>query len=206
VFNILADSQVQIAAQRVSTSWAWYVVRAAGFISVGLLILLMISGIGLVTGLTFRFFEPIKAWVIHRALALALCASVAIHVIFLLFDHFVPFSLVQVLVPFTATYKRMTIHGLHVGSLWVALGILSMYGIVIVVLSSLSIIERNKGIWKKLHYVSYAVMLFIFFHALYLGSDLAYGLFRYAWLALGIFLLGMVMMRLYRAGTLKNLK
>jgi len=47
----------------------------------GLLILLMLSGIGQVTGLTYKIVEPVKAWVIHKALALALCGAIVVHVV-----------------------------------------------------------------------------------------------------------------------------
>ena len=93
---ILATSTAQIATQRFESTWTWYVIRAAGFVAAGLLFLLILSGIGMVTGYTYRFFQPAKAWIIHRALALALVASVLIHITFLLFDHYLPFNIFQI--------------------------------------------------------------------------------------------------------------
>lgn len=203
---ILATSTVQIATQRFDATWTWYVIRAAGFVAAGLLILLMLSGIGMVTGYTYRFFQPAKAWIVHRALALALSASVIVHVTFLLFDHYVPFNIFQVLIPFASSYKRSKLLGVPVGSLSIALGILAMYAIAIVVLSSLGWIDTKKGLWKKLHYLSYFIIVAVFFHALYTGADLTYGAFRKLWLLIGFILAVAILSRLWRAGTIRKKK
>ncbi|HSX07695.1 MAG TPA: ferric reductase-like transmembrane domain-containing protein [Candidatus Saccharimonadales bacterium] len=203
--DILATSTASTITQRVGVSWEWYVIRAAGFTAAGLLILLMLSGIGQVTGLTYRFIEPIKAWAIHKAMALALCASIAVHVGFLLIDHFITFSPVQVLVPFLSQYSNGTrLFGLPFGGIAVAFGILAMYGVAIIVLSSLQWIDTKKRTWHWLHYISYAVMFAVFLHALYVGSDLKYGGFRAAWIFAGAVVAVGVVMRLLRSGTLKK--
>lgn len=202
---IVASSAAQIALHRVGASWEWYVIRGAGFTAAGLLILLMLSGIGQVTGLTYRFFEPVKAWLIHKALAIALCIAIFIHVLFLLFDHFVPFSLTQVLIPFVSHYTNGTkFLGLSFGSLAVTFGILAAYGVVIIVLSSLGWIDSHKKAWRWLHYLSYFVMLFVFLHAVSVGSDLKYGTFRTIWIGLILLVALAVISRLLRTGTLKH--
>ena len=200
----VAVSTIQVAAQRAGNSWPWYVIRGAGFTAATLLVLLMLSGIGQVTGLTYRFIEPLKAWAIHKALAIALCVSIAIHAGFLLIDHFVSFSLIQLLVPFLSHYDNKTqLLGLPLGFAAVALGILAMYGVAIIVASSLGWIDTKKGAWRVLHYLSYVVAIFVFFHALYAGSDLEYGSFRAAWLFIGLIVLIGIVLRLYRARSLK---
>ncbi len=202
-----ATTELHVAATRAGTSWEWYVIRAAGFTAAGLLVLLMLSGIGQVTGLTYRFFEPIKAWVVHKALAIALCVAIAVHVLFLLFDHFVPFSLAQVLVPFVSHYSNhVPLLGFSLSAIAVGLGILAMYGVAVIVLSSLGWIETKQGVWRWLHYISYFVIVAVFVHALGVGSDLKYGAFRTVWLVIAAVLLLAILSRLWRAGTLKKPK
>lgn len=192
-------------ATQFSVSWPWYIIRGSGFVAAGLLILLMLSGIGQVTGLTYRFLEPVKAWTVHRAMALALCVAIALHAGFLLVDHFVHFSLAQILVPFQSTYTNGTkVGGIALGSLAVTLGILAMYGVAVIVASSLGLINRKKKVWRSLHYTSYFVMLAVFIHALYTGTDLRYGVFRAAWIGLIIIVALAVVSRLARAGSLKK--
>lgn len=205
MIELFATSTSQLVLHRASTSWKWYIIRGAGFTAAGLLILLMLSGIGQVTGLTYRFFEPLKAWIIHKALAIMLCVAIAIHVLFLLFDHFVSFNLLQVLVPFASHYNNGTkFFGLPLGALAVTLGIVAMYGVAIIVASSLGWIDSKKTTWRWLHYLSYLVMLFVFLHALYVGSDLKYGSFRSIWIVLIVLVLLAVISRLLRAGTLRR--
>lgn len=179
-----ASGTPQLAAQRVATSWPWYVIRGAGFTAAGLLVLIMLSGIMQVTGLMYRFFEPITAWAIHKALAIALCVSIAIHAGFLLVDHFVPFSLLQLLIPFDSHYNNGTrLWGLAFGSLAVSFGVLAMYGVAILVASSLGWIDTKKHTWRLLHYISYKV-----------------------WIVLGLIIVLGIISRLWRAGTMRRSK
>jgi len=186
------SSYLSAAFTRIAATWPWYIVRGAGFVAVLLIFLLMLSGIGQVTGHMYRLFEPSKAWAIHRALAIALCFSIAIHVLFLLLDHTLSFSLPQLFIPFISHYK----------SFWVGLGVLSMYFVAIIVASSLNWIDTKKGVWKNLHFTSYLVLVLVYFHALYTGTDLAYGAFRAIWIAIGVVMLLAVVLRLWRSGTL----
>jgi DMSO/TMAO reductase YedYZ heme-binding membrane subunit len=207
VNHLIGSSTIQIATDRVRASWPWYIIRAAGFISAGLLILMMLSGIGQATGIIYRYIEPIRMWAIHKAIALALCASIAVHGGFLLIDHYVPFSLAQVLVPFASHYNNGTkLWGMALGGIAVALGILAMYGVAIVVLTSLGWIDSKRKTWRTLHYLSYVIAIFVFLHALYVGTDLKYGSFREAWILLGLIVLVGIVARLWRAGTIKKVR
>lgn len=208
--HIFAQSSLQIAAHHASTEWEWYVIRASGFVAAGLLILLMISGIGQVTGLTYRVIEPVRAWTLHKSLAFALCGSVLVHGTFLFLDHYISFSLPQLLIPFLSHYTNGTkLFGTSLNTLGVAFGILATYGIIITVGSSLNLIgwiDTKKRTWKNLHIINYLVVLFVFLHALSVGSDLRYGLFRSAWIFVGLLLTLLIVSRLLRVGTLRMRK
>jgi predicted ferric reductase len=161
----------------------------------------MLSGLGSVTGHTFKFLEPITAWVSHRALGIVFGISVLVHMTGLLFDHFVPFSLINLLVPWTSNYKPVTIFGLSLGSLYVSLGVLAFYGVALIIITSLLWVEKKPYIWKLIHLLSYVVLIFVFIHALYLGTDLASGLLRWLWIAVGIGGLSLITYRLSIART-----
>jgi predicted ferric reductase len=205
LLSLTASGEIGAAASRVGNNWTWYIIRGAGLASAGLMILLMISGIAQVTGLMYRLVEPIKAWLIHKTLGISLLVTVAVHIFFLLFDHFMPFNLAQILIPFVSHYSNgSTILSVGLGGIAVALGILAMYGIVVIVASSLGWIDSHKGLWQKLHYVSYFVLFAVLIHALGTGSDLKYGTFRAGWLALSVVLAGLLGYRLWRAGSLRR--
>lgn len=192
-------------SQRVTSTWPWYIIRGAGFAAAAILILLMLSGIGQVTGILYRWIEPVKLWTIHKALGIALLVAIAIHGGFLLIDHYVHFNIIQLLLPFDSKYNNGTqVFGLPLGNLAVTFGILAMYGAVIIVISSLFWIDSKKKTWKFLHYLSYFVMAFVFVHALYVGTDLRYGLFRAVWVLAIILIIIAVIIRLWRAGTMSK--
>ncbi len=201
VTPVQGPSVTQRLTTRTEQSWPWYITRAAGIVAAISLIALMLSGIGLITGLTFKFLEPLTAWATHRAIAMAFGVSVVIHIVALLFDKFVPFTIAQALIPYASQYRTVTIAGHHLGSLYVALGIFAVYGILAIILTSLLWIDKRPRIWKLFHFLSYLVMIFVFFHALYLGTDLAHGIFRILWIIFGVAVAIAIIYRLRRAGS-----
>ena len=197
-----SPSVAQQAAERIKSSWPWYIVRAAGIIAAISLVLLLLSGVGQITGYTFRLVEPITAWATHRALGLVFMGSVFVHILALLFDKFVTFNIWQVLIPFVSPYRPVTLFGRNFGSLYVALGVLSFYLMLTIVITSLVWIDKKPHTWKLLHFFSYLTMIFVFLHALYIGTDLAVGWLKVVWIVLGIIIAGATILRLWRAKTI----
>ncbi|HET8991492.1 MAG TPA: hypothetical protein VFN31_00470 [Candidatus Saccharimonadales bacterium] len=185
---------------RAKTTWPWYLTRAAGMVAAVSLVLLMLSGIGFITGASFKFLEPLTAWATHKAIAYVFAVSLAIHGIALVFDKFVPFSVAQILVPFLSSYRRISIAGHYVGSLYVALGVFALYFVIAIIISSILWIDKKPHSWKALHFLAYLTMIFVFFHALYLGTDLSHGILRVIWIILGISVAIAILYRLRRLG------
>lgn len=192
-------------ATRMNQTWPWYVVRVAGFTAAALLIALVLSGIGQATGITYRWISPIKAWALHKALAFSLIAAIAIHILFLLVDHYISFTIVQILVPFVSTYSNKTsLFGASMVAFAVSFGIFAAYGIALIVASSLGWIDSRKTTWRWLYYLSYIVFGLVVLHGLTAGSDLKYGTFRLGWIGLGLIMGAALLARLFRSGSLKN--
>lgn len=188
----------QRLVNRTQTSWPWYITRAAGLVASVSLVILLLSGIGFMTGKSFRLLEPLTAWATHRALGIVFGVSVLIHIIPLLFDTYVPFTLAQLLLPFVSGYKPVSVAGLHLGSLWVALGVLALYGVIAIILSSLLWVDKKPRVWKFFHFLTYLVMIFVFFHALYLGTDLVSGPLKIVWIVFGSLVAIAIVYRLRR--------
>lgn len=199
---LAGTSVVQRLTDRAKTSWPWYVTRGSGLVAAAALVILLLSGIGQVTGYSFTFLDPITAWATHRALGIAFGLAVVVHLVSLLFDHFVPFTIWQLLVPWLSPYKPLTIGNVQLGSFYVALGVLAFYLVVIVIITSLLWVEKKPYLWKLIHLLSYLIILFVFVHALYLGTDLADGLFRLLWVLVAVGIAGAVVYRLWRAKTI----
>lgn len=202
VETVPGKSLKAIVEDKAERSWPWYVTRASGIVAGVSLIALLISGIGSVTGHFFRFLEPLTAWATHRAIGITFIISVFIHLIALLFDTFVPFNIIDLLVPWAAEYKPVTIAGVHLGSTYVALGVLALYGSVIVVATSLLWVDKKPHVWKLLHYISYAILVAVFVHALFLGTDTGRGLGRLLWVGSGVVVSIAIIVRIRRARSL----
>ena len=200
LFVVFSGSDsVQSIINRVISTWPWYIVRGSGIIAAISLVILMLSGLGSVTGHTFKLLEPIIAWASHKALGIVFGISILIHMVGLLFDHFVPFSLVNLLLPWTSNYKPVTFFGLHLGSLFVSLGVLAFYAVVLIIITSLLWIDKKPYIWKLIHLLSYIVLVLVFFHALNLGTDIASGFLRWLWIAIGVGGAGLIAYRIWRS-------
>lgn len=202
VQTIPGESLAKKLTDRVHSSWPWYVTRASGLVAGFSLIILMLSGIGQITGHTFKILDPLTSWASHRALGIAFSVSVLVHIFSLLFDHFIPFNLLQLLVPWVSAYKPVILFGIHLGSAYVAFGIVSFYLTLLITLTSLFWINSHPKTWKFLHLTSYIVIGLVFVHALFLGTDLAKGVFRWVWLAVNAGVLFGMLARLKRVRTI----
>lgn len=200
VETVPGQSLKQIIETRTEKSWPWYVVRASGIVAGISLVILLLSGIGSVTGHSFRFLDPLTTWATHRALGITFVVAILIHMLTLLVDHFIPFSLIDILVPWASDYKTTTVLGVHVGSLFVALGVLAFYGSIIVVATSLLLVDRKPKLWKLVHYLSYLIIFDVFIHALFLGTDTGHGIGRTLWILGNIAVFAAIIVRLRRAG------
>jgi predicted ferric reductase len=201
VHTIPGPTLAQKVADQASNSLPWYIVRGSGIVAAVALVILMLSGIGFISGQSFKFLEPITAWASHRALGIVFGISILLHMGALLFDKFVPFNLLTLLVPWLSNYKPVSIFGFHVGSIYIALGVLSFYLVAFIIITSLLVKDKKPYLWKIVHLLSYVAMLFVFVHALYLGTDLASGFWRVIWIVVGLVVGALTIYRLWRAKT-----
>lgn len=172
----------QQLTNRTQSTWPWYITRASGFVAAAALFVLILSGVGFITGRSFAILEPLTAWATHRAIGIIFGISVSIHMLALLFDHFAPFTILQILLPFASNYHPVTLLGVNFGSLYVALGVIAFYLVGAIVISSLLWIDKKPHLWKFIHFTAYLVLIFVFIHALYLGTDLTSGALRIVWI------------------------
>lgn len=140
---------------------AWYVSRATGIVSWGLLVASMLWGFLYATRLLGRRARPWWMLGVHRFLgALAVC-FVIVHVVALIADGYTSFGLVDILVPFASAWKPIP----------VALGIVGFYIIVAVELTSLAQRHLPRTVWRQIHLASYGLFAFATLHALSAGTD-----------------------------------
>ncbi len=139
----------------------WYLSRASGIVSWALLSAVMLWGILLTTRMLRQIDRP--AWLLdlHRWLGTLSIIGTAVHVVALWADSNVEFSVTDLTVPFKTTWRPWA----------VAFGIVAMYLLVVVQISSLWLKRIPKKLWRALHLTSYAMFIAVALHSFMAGSD-----------------------------------
>lgn len=139
----------------------WLITRAAAVTSYVLLFLLIVMGETMATGKLYDFITPTRAWLWHKYLGISFAFALLAHMIFLLFDKFMPFGVLDILIPLHASYKPF----------FVALGTVGFYLFLIVMLSSLIARFQRSSWWRKLHFLVYPLFILGLAHGLFTGTD-----------------------------------
>ena len=139
----------------------WYAARSGGILASLLLAASVLWGLALTTRAASRITRP--AWLLdlHRFLGAAALAFTGIHVGAILLDTYVHFGLAEVLVPFTGTWHPVA----------VAWGILALYLLVAIEVTSLVRARLPKRLWRNIHYASFPLFIVTVIHGLSAGTD-----------------------------------
>jgi hypothetical protein len=141
----------------------WYLARSAGLLAWALVTASVVWGLLLSTRAAARGRRPRPAWVLdlHRFLGGLAVVFTAVHVAALLADSYVHFDLVSVLVPFAGTW--------HPGA--VAWGIVGMWLLLAVELTSLARRHLPRKAWRLVHGASFPLFVTATVHGLTAGTD-----------------------------------
>lgn len=139
----------------------WYVTRASGIVAWLMLTASVLWGIVLSTKAFPRSRRP--AWLLdlHRWLGGLTVCFVAIHIGALVADTFVHFGLADITVPFASAYKPGA----------VALGVIAMWLLVAVEVTSLAMRRLPRRTWRQIHLASYVVFWVTSLHGALAGTD-----------------------------------
>jgi sulfoxide reductase heme-binding subunit YedZ len=145
----------------VSSQVLWFTARASGIVAWGLAAASVVWGLALSTRLLGR--RPRPAWLLdlHRFLGGLALVFTGVHVLAVLADSYVHFSLVNVLVPLTGDWHPLA----------VAWGIAGMYLLLAVELTSLARPRVPRRLWRRVHYAGFGVYLLTGVHGLTAGTD-----------------------------------
>ena len=149
---VLASSQV----------W-WYVARSSGIVAWVLCTAAVLWGLALSTRALGR--APGAPWLLdlHRFLGGLSVVFVAVHLAGLVLDSYVDFGPADLLVPFAASWRPGA----------VAWGVVAMYLLVAVEVTSLLRRRLPNRLWRRVHLASYVVYGTATVHLLVAGSDVA---------------------------------
>jgi predicted ferric reductase len=145
----------------VSEHLAWYVARGTGVVSWGLLVASMLWGLGYATRVVGRRVRPWWLLGVHRFLGALAVVFVFVHVLAVIADGYTSFGPVDVLVPLASAWKPIP----------VALGIVALYVLVTIEVTSLLQRHLARSVWRQIHLLSYGLFAFATLHALSAGTD-----------------------------------
>jgi hypothetical protein len=139
----------------------WFVVRASGIVAWLFLTAAVLWGIALSTNVFAKRRRP--AWLLdlHRALGALSIGMVAIHLAALVADSYLHFTVVDLVVPFASEWKPWQ----------VALGVIAMWGLVVVETTSLAMKHLPKRLWRGVHFTSYSTFVLASLHGTFAGTD-----------------------------------
>jgi len=139
----------------------WYAARASGIAAYVVLSVVVSLGLGLGGKAQNKRWPRFSIEDIHRFGGLLVGSLVTIHVLTIAMDSFLPFSIVNLVVPFTAKYRPI----------WTGLGIAAAE-----ILLALAVTNHYRKrlpyrFWRTAHYLNFAVWGLASLHGLMSGTD-----------------------------------
>jgi DMSO/TMAO reductase YedYZ heme-binding membrane subunit len=139
----------------------WYVTRLSALLAYLALTASVLYGLLLSTKLLDRIAHRAVSFTLHQDLASIGLALALVHAAVLMIDRSVPYSPLEVVVPFIGPYRPI----------WVGIGQIAL-SLTIVVLVSFYVRRRTgQKTWRQIHYLSFLAFLAATIHGLMAGTD-----------------------------------
>jgi sulfoxide reductase heme-binding subunit YedZ len=150
----------------------WYAARAAGIAAYVVLTLVVTFGLSMAGKARSSKWPKFAVEDVHRFGGLLVGFLVSVHVVTIAIDSYLPFSLTQLLVPFTATFRPI----------WTGLGVAAAELLVALALTNHYRRRIPHRLWRRAHYLNFAVWTAATLHGVFGGTDRAapWLLFLYA--------------------------
>jgi predicted ferric reductase len=141
----------------------WYVTRASGIIAYLLLWFSTILGLAVTSKYLDGMLDRLFTYDFHEFISLLSVGFTLVHVLVLMLDHYMPYSLIQILVPFLSPYRPF----------WVGVGVIAFY---LILLVTLTFYLRNKigtRAFRTIHVLSLVGYIGVTLHGFFSGTDTA---------------------------------
>lgn len=144
-----------------SSAADWYAARAAGIAAYVVLTLVISVGIGLAGKAQNTRWPRFAVEDVHRFGGLLVGWLVGLHVLTIALDAYLPFSLGQLIVPFTSRYRP----------LWTGLGTAAAELLIALAITNHYRKRLPHPLWRRAHYLNFAVWTAATFHGIGAGTD-----------------------------------
>jgi methionine sulfoxide reductase heme-binding subunit len=163
----------------------WIVLRAAGVASYLLLFASVAWGLVATTALFGRRPHRATSTSFHQFLGTAGLTMLMIHLGGLLVDRFMPFGVADILVPMRSGYRPFA----------VALGILSMYLVGVVVVTSWAKKRVGTKWWRRAHILAAPAFALALVHGVLAGSDTGHPAMQAMYVSTGLITVFLLLVR-----------
>jgi predicted ferric reductase len=170
----------------------WFVSRASGIVAWSLLVISVMIGVLLATRVLKPNDNPGWLYHFHNWLSGLSIVFVITHVAALMLDSYVTFTILDIAIPFHSDYVKYP----SLGRIPIAFGVLSLYTLFAVQLTSLYRKNMSTKAWKTIHYSSYLLVLLVSAHAGWTGTDITSLIYRTIGIVLIVLTIVAVIVRL----------
>ena len=139
----------------------WFATRSTGNIAMILLTMSVLFGIITAGNWATKRWPKLVNQGLHRSISLLTVVFLAVHIVTVVADSYVPISWVDAFVPFTTPYK----------TLWVGLGVTAFDLILALSITGMLRSKMNPRAWRLIHWTSYAAWVLAMIHAVTTGTD-----------------------------------
>ena len=139
----------------------WYAARAGGIVAYIMLTAVVLLGLSLAGRKKLKIWPRFAVEDVHRFGGLLVGTFVAIHVLAIAIDAYLPFSIPSLIVPFVSQFRP----------LWVALGIVSAELLLALAVANHYRRRLSYRFWRRTHYLNFVVWGAASVHGLATGTD-----------------------------------
>jgi predicted ferric reductase len=144
-----------------SLQFWWYLTRAAGLMGYFLIWLSTAWGLVVSSKILDSLMDRGFTYDFHEYFSLLGLGFIAIHVIVLMADKYLPYTIWQVLIPFLSPYRPF----------WVGIGVIAFYLSLLVTVTFYLKKKIGMDLFRKIHYLSLVGYVGATLHGLYAGTD-----------------------------------
>ena len=147
----------------------WYLTRSAGLVAYLMLFVSVTLGLTMTGGVLERWLRRYRIYDLHRYLSLLTLIVIVFHVLIVLPDRYLSFSVAELLLPFASPYR----------SVYMALGGLSLYLMAIIIGTFYLRRVFSYARWRFVHYATFGAYLLALVHGIGAGTDTPAGWVQY---------------------------
>jgi predicted ferric reductase len=166
----------------------WYLNRASGFVAYLLLFVAVGLGLTMTGGVLERVLRRYRVYDLHRFVSILTLGVCVFHVLIVLPDDFIRYSLAQVLLPFASPYEP----------LFIALGGFSLYLTALIVGTFYVRHLVSYHVWRLLHYGTFVAFALALVHGVGAGADSGSGWAQYLYAATALVAFNLLVYRALR--------